>query len=159
MIDLGTLGVTTFPVGDDVLVHKDYFVVAPNNIGRVDFGIAAAVDCFAIQSVEAKLPTMIVSVGKAINIMRAGPSCGGNAAAVNMTGQYNVSWCDVCISNRGTGWLVWIKWESGSAGTPVMVRVKASTILTPLGGGGTLAIILLAVALAISRVVWSRISL
>ncbi len=103
-----TLGVTTFPVGDNVLVHEDYAVLAPKNIGRVDFGIAAAVDCFAIQSVEAKLPTMTVSVGEASNIMRAGPSCGSDATVANMMGRYNVPWCDVCISNRGAGWLVWI---------------------------------------------------
>ncbi len=83
-INLGALSIMTFPVGDDVLVYKNNVVVAPNDVGHVDLSIATGVNCLAIQSVEAKLPAVVVPVGKASNVVRADPSS-GNAATVNAT--------------------------------------------------------------------------
>jgi hypothetical protein len=83
-INLGALSITTFPVGDDVLVYKNNVVVALDDVSRVDLSIATGVNCLAIQCVEAKLPAMVVPVGKASNIVRADPSCGSDAATVNV---------------------------------------------------------------------------
>ncbi len=92
------LCVISLPVGDDVLVHNDNVVIAPNDVGRIDLGISTGMDCLAIQHVELKFPAVVVPVGKTSNIIRAELSCGSKAAAVNMVGQDDVPWCSVCIS-------------------------------------------------------------
>ncbi len=73
-INLGALCVAAFPVGDDVLVDNDDIIVAPNDVGRIDLGIAAGVDNYTINCVKAKLPAMVVLVSEASNIVRADPS-------------------------------------------------------------------------------------
>jgi hypothetical protein len=73
-INLGALCVAAFLVGDNVLVDNDDIIVAPNDVGCIDLGIAAGVDNFTINCVKAKLPAMVVLVGEASNIVQADPS-------------------------------------------------------------------------------------
>jgi hypothetical protein len=57
----------------------------------------------------------------------------------------------VFVSNRGAGRLVWIEREVGLGSTPLVV-VRSRNVLSPLWGGSTVAVVLLATVRAVVAV-------
>jgi hypothetical protein len=60
--------VSTFPVGNDVLVQEDDVVVAFDDIGGIDLGIPTRMDDPAVQSGEAKFAAMVVLGGESRDV-------------------------------------------------------------------------------------------
>ncbi len=84
--ELWAFGVSTFPVGNNVLVHKDDVVVASNDIGSIDLGIPTPMDDPAVQNGEAKFAAMVVLGAESRDVLWADAIRSGSLATVDVAG-------------------------------------------------------------------------